>query len=445
MVPHPPLIIPEIGKGEEEKIRDTVQAYDEVGRRIKELAPETIIILSPHNVMYGDYFHIRPQEKLSGSFAQFGAGNVKFEVHADTELVERLNEEAEKHDLPWGTLGGRGEELDHGTLVPLYFIKRHCEDFRLVSIGLSGLPLSMHYHFGQAIRKAVDGLGRKTVIIASGDLSHYLKEDGPYGFRQEGPQYDEKIMAVMASAKFHELLEFTDSFCDKAGECGHRAFTIMAGALEGMKIKAEKLSYEGVFGVGYGICTYGVLENESKIFSNGKLLEEDPYIILARESLETYVKGGTYMEIPEGLPEEMLSERSGAFVSIHKHGQLRGCIGTIGPVQDNLAIEIIANAVSAGTQDPRFLPITEDELGELDFSVDVLGKPESIDSIDALDVKKYGVIVTKGMRRGLLLPDLEGVDTPQQQVAIAAQKAGLRPDEKGLSLERFRVIRHGEK
>lgn len=432
MVPHPPLIIPEIGKGEEEKIRDTVQAYDEVGRRIKELGPETIIILSPHNVMYGDYFHIRPEKKLQGSFMQFGAGNVKFEVHADTELVGKLNEAAEKKNLPWGTMGGRGKGLDHGTLVPLYFIKRHCEDFRLVSIGLSGLPLSMHYHFGQDIRKAVDGLGRKTVIIASGDLSHYLKEDGPYGFRQEGPQYDEKIMAVMGSAKFDELLEFPDSFCDKAGECGHRAFTIMAGALDGLKIKGEKLSYEGIFGVGYGICAYDIVE-------------EDSYVALARESLETYVKSGTYMEIPEGLPEEMLSERSGAFVSIHKYGNLRGCIGTIGPVQDNLAIEIIANAVSAGTQDPRFLPISEDELEELDFSVDVLGKPEPIDSMDELDVKKYGVIVTKGMRRGLLLPDLEGIDTPQQQVAIAAQKAGLRPDEKGLKLERFRVIRHGEK
>jgi len=432
MVPHPPLIIPEIGRGEEKKIEDTVRSYDEVGCRIKELSPETIVILSPHNLLYGDYFHIRPEKKLQGSFTQFGAGDVSFEVSADTELVERLNEEATQQDMPWGTLGGRGEALDHGTLVPLYFIRRHYREFRMVSIGLSGLPLSMHYRFGQALRKALDELGRKAVIIASGDLSHYLKEDGPYGFRKEGPQYDEKIMEVMGNAAFDRLLGFSDDFCEKAGECGHRAFTIMAGALDGMKVKAEKLSYEGVFGVGYGICAYEVAE-------------EDPYVALARESLETYVKSGSYMEMPEELPEELISERTGAFVSIHKQGQLRGCIGTIGPVQENLAIEIIANAVSAGTQDPRFLPITEEELDELDFSVDVLGKPEPVDSIDELDVKKYGVIVTKGMRRGLLLPDLDGIDTPQQQVAIAAQKAGLSPDEKGMMLERFRVIRHGEK
>ena len=133
--------------------------------------------------------------------------------------------------------------------------------------------------------------------------------------------------------------------------------------------------------------------------------------------------------------------RAGAFVSIHEHGNLRGCIGTIMPVQDNVAKEIIHNAISASTRDPRFSPISPDELPWLEINVDVLGKPERIHSPKELDVKRYGVIVSHGRKRGLLLPDLEGVDTVEQQIEIARQKGGIREGEPYI-LERFEVIRH---
>ena len=137
----------------------------------------------------------------------------------------------------------------------------------------------------------------------------------------------------------------------------------------------------------------------------------------------------------------MIRTRAGAFVSIHKHGRLRGCIGTIYPTTENVALEIIRNAISASTQDPRFDPITADELKWLEINVDVLGEPERIASMDELDVKRYGVIVSYGQKRGLLLPDLDGVYTPEQQVSIAMQKGGIREDEP-YSLERFEVVRH---
>ena len=157
--------------------------------------------------------------------------------------------------------------------------------------------------------------------------------------------------------------------------------------------------------------------------------------------MKSYIRTGRKIQIPEGLPEEMLDTAAGAFVSIHKQGKLRGCIGTIEATRDNVAEEIINNAISASTEDPRFSAITEDELKWLEINVDVLGEPEYIHSMDQLDVKRYGVIVSKGYRRGLLLPDLDGVDTPEQQVAIAKQKAGIRPDE-DVKLQRFEVIRH---
>ena len=172
---------------------------------------------------------------------------------------------------------------------------------------------------------------------------------------------------------------------------------------------------------------------------------EDAYVALARRTIESYITNGTTINITDGLPQEMLSARAGAFVSLHRQGQLRGCIGTIRATQENLAAEIMANAISAATRDPRFERLRKEELADLEISVDVLGPAEKIDSLSELDVKRYGVIVTKGYRRGLLLPDLDGVDSVEEQVAIALMKAGLSPDERNYQLERFEVVRHGEK
>jgi AmmeMemoRadiSam system protein A len=147
------------------------------------------------------------------------------------------------------------------------------------------------------------------------------------------------------------------------------------------------------------------------------------------------------MPVPEDIPETMTETRAGAFVTLKKNENLRGCIGTTGPTRDNLAMEIIANAVSAGLHDPRFPAVSEKELPQLTVGVDVLGKPETIESEDDLDPDRYGVIVRKGSRSGLLLPDLEGVDTPRKQIDIALRKAGISRSEK-YELMRFKVTRH---
>lgn len=168
----------------------------------------------------------------------------------------------------------------------------------------------------------------------------------------------------------------------------------------------------------------------------------DKYVELARATIEKYIRTGNILEVPKDLPDEMLKEQAGAFVSLHRQGRLRGCIGTIQATQSNIAKEIISNAISASTRDPRFRPLREEELDDLEISVDVLGRAERVSSLEDLDVKRYGVIVTKGYRRGLLLPDLEGVDTPAQQVGIALMKAGLSENERDFILERFEVIRH---
>ena len=454
MVPHPPMIVPAVGRGSEKQIQKTIDAYEQVADEIAALAPETIIITSPHTVMYADYFHISPGRGAKGDFGRFRAAQVCFDEEYDRELVNELADIARVQGFPAGVMGERDKRLDHGTMVPLYFIRRKYTGAKIVRIGLSGLPLSEHYRLGQMIREAVDRLGRKAVFVASGDLSHKLQDYGPYGFAEEGPQYDARIMDVCGRAAFGELFDFDETFCDRAAECGHRSFVIMAGAFDGLAVKATQLSHEDVTGVGYGICTfYPGEKDESRHFLKQylggaakrlaeKRAKEDPYVQLARKSVEYYILHHRKMEMPEDLPEELLTKRAGAFVSIHEHGKLRGCIGTIAPVRDCVAREIIDNAVSASTRDPRFDPIRAHELKWLEISVDVLGEAEPIKSPAELDVKRYGVIVTKGMKRGLLLPDLDGVDTVEEQISIAKSKAGIADWDTNVELQRFEVVRH---
>ncbi|NLM72456.1 MAG: AmmeMemoRadiSam system protein A [Clostridiaceae bacterium] len=453
IVPHPPIIIPEIGKGEQNNASATINAYEEIARQIKELSPQTIIITTPHGTAYADYIHILPGKKLSGSFKNFGAPELSFEFENDLELIESIKENALTCGIEAGTLGAREKELDHGSLVPLYYISKYFTDFSLIRISIAGLPLKQLYVFGSCIQKAVTSSDKKVVFIGSGDLSHRLKEDGPYGFAEEGPAFDEFLVENIKAADFKKLLDIDERLCEQAGECGLRSFAMLAGALNGYRVKSKVLSYEGPFGVGYMIAELTLdgrdlsrdlisfYEESHKHEIEATRKAEDPYVTLARTALENFVKKGKVIPVPDYLPEEMLNRKAGVFVSITKHGQLRGCIGTISPVTDSIAEEIIQNAISSGTRDPRFNPVKDYELKDLIYSVDVLGEPEPIKSIDELDVKRYGVIVSNGYRRGLLLPDLDGVDTPQQQVDIALAKAGIGKNEE-YSLERFEVVRH---
>ena len=470
MVPHPPMIVPEVGRGSESQIEETTRAYEYVADRIAELQPETIILSSPHSIMYADYFHISPGRYAEGSFARFGAPKVAFHVEYDKELVGAISNRAYEHDLQAGVLGEKDAALDHGTMVPLYFITKKYRNFQLVRIGLSGFPLDIHYQLGQQIKEAVNDLGRRAVYVASGDLSHKLQEYGPYGFAPDGPVYDARIMDVMGRGAFDELLDFDEGFLDRAAECGHRSFVMMAGALDQTEVEIQKLSHQDVTGVGYGICSYIVKE----IIEGGKAgnrafltiwqerqkeklmerkVKEDIYVRLARASIESYIRGGKALDfesVRESLIQvggadavfEMMHTQAGAFVSLHMDGRLRGCIGTIQATRDSVAEEIMTNAISAALHDNRFEPVREDELDRLEYSVDILGPREKIDSPDQLDVKRYGVIVTKGYKRGLLLPNLDSVDTIEEQIAIAKQKAGIPVEETNVQLERFEVVRH---
>jgi len=440
IVPHPPLIIPDIGKGEERHIQDTINAYHVIAKEIAKIKPDTIIISSPHSQLYADYFHISPGAFGEGDFRRFGAPQVKFKADYDESLVKIISSEAKQQGFSAGTNGNLHTPLDHGTTVPLFFIDQYYKEYKLVRISPSMLSPNNHYKFGKMIQSVIPK-DKKVVWVASGDLSHKLKKDGPYGLAKEGPIFDKKLTEAIAQGDFNKLLKFNKNFVQKAAECGLNSFIMMAGAIDGYQFKSDLLSYEGPFGVGYAVAMFEVLNQEETKISNKQNEKDDPYVKLARDSLEFYVKNNKFMKKPENLIDDLANNRAGAFVSIHKFDQLRGCVGTIKPTTRSIADEIIQNAVSAGMRDPRFTSVRQKELSSLQYKVDILFPSESIDSIEELDVKRYGVIVYHNYKSGLLLPNLDGIDTVEEQLRIVKMKAGIR-DNEPFSMERFEVIRH---
>lgn len=452
-VPHPPLIIPEVGKGEEKGIQKTIDGYNKVMQKVASYQPDTVIITSPHSIMYTDYIHISPGSHARGDFGQFRARSVKIECDYDKEFVSELCKTCDDRRIAAGTLGERNKRLDHGTMIPLYFLQKYLENFKVVRIGISGLSFIKHYGFGQAIKDVSDKLGRRVVMIASGDLSHKLKEDGPYGYAKEGPEFDQEITDVFRTGHFLKMLTFDYSFCERAAECGLRSFIIMAGSIDGRDVKPTLYSYEGPFGVGYGVAGFEPLGNDdsrhfkeqAEEIERKRLAErkanEDDYVRLARYTIENYIRNGFVPAIPEKLPKDMVDKKAGVFVSLKKDGQLRGCIGTFKPTKKNIAQEIMTNAISACSHDPRFSKVRKSELPKLVYSVDVLGEVTPAQFAE-LDPQKYGVIIKQKEKRGLLLPNLDGVDTATEQIEIASRKAGIYDEDAPVELFKFEVVRH---
>lgn len=450
IMPHPPAAVPEVGYKDLEGMRLTLDAFDKASEMIAEDSPETVVVISPHAPMYRDAFYIAAGNLGQGSLANFGAPEAFIGADYDTELAAEIIKLCEIQDVPVVYSEKEADILDHGALVPLLFIAKKYVNFRILRISPSYLPSEILIKMGKIIERAAAHVGRNVTILASGDLSHRLKEDGPYGFNPAGPDFDAKITEAMKSFDVDAFCCLCDDhdFLDRAGQCGTPAFTMMAGALmDNYRVTPDFLSYEGPFGVGYAICAYKC---------------EDVCVSLARKSLETYIRTGERISLfvpkesdstceckkngggPDfgsGIMREwMLTEEAGVFVSLKKNGELRGCIGTFLPTTPCIAEEICRLAIESGTADPRFSPVTEDELDELTYSVDVLSTPMPAKR-DELDAKRYGVIVSKGYRRGLLLPNLEGVDSVEEQLRIALMKGRISPEE-DYDIECFTVERH---
>ncbi|MBP2632837.1 MAG: amrA [Firmicutes bacterium] len=436
LFPHPPILFEEIGRGEQLKATKTIAGMNQLVSDIKDREPSTIILITPHGPIFRDGIAISTEAKLVGDFSRFGHSNLEYSFQNNVEMVQAIVSESLREDIPLVQISKESatkmdieEKLDHGALVPLHFVNKEYNNYKLVHLTYGLLAPKLLAKFGELLAKVVEKSDEQVIIIASGDLSHKLSSEGPYNYSPYGKEFDEKIMDIIQRGSMEEIVNFDFRLADQAGECGLRSLIITAGALSNKSLCTQVVSYEGPFGIGYGTAKLIVSS------------EEDRYVKLAKASLEQYVRSGSYYHELSNLPKEMLENRNGVFVSLKKNGDLRGCIGTIEPYRENIAQEIIQNAVSAGIHDPRFDPVTEAELGDLVYSVDVLYPPEDITSKEELNVSKYGVIVSNGQRKGLLLPNLEGVDSVEEQIEISLMKAGIGKDE-NYSMQRFEVVRH---
>jgi len=273
----------------------------------------------------------------------------------------------------------------------------------------------------------LNGLERDVIILASSDMTHYEPEE------QARPKDSSAIEAILRLDE-DELLERIAE--QNITMCGYAPVVALISAAKAMEARRAELVRYQTSGEASG-------DYSSVVGYAGLIIPKQamsPLVKLAHEAIDAYVKEGRIMQPPPVLTPEM-KEKAGVFVSIHKSGELRGCIGTFEPSRPSVAEEIIVNAISAAVRDPRFEPVQEEELKDLDISVDVLTPPEPIESKEQLNPKKYGAIVQRGARRGLLLPDLEGVDTAEQQIDICRLKADIMPGEK-VRLYRFEVKRY---
>jgi len=412
--------------------------------------PDTVVIMSPHAPAASDAFVVETAAQVEGDLGQFGAAQVDLAYVGDPELARALIAGLDARGIPVVDRAQvpslQSGHLDHAVLVPMSFLDPESR-WPLLVISLSWLPYSSHRVLGEVLAEVALHLNRRIAFVASGDCSHRLTKDAPSGYDPAGAEFDTTLVELLDRSDFDGLAKIDPVLIERAGECGLRSFITMGGAAA--PAIARVLAYEGPWGVGYLTAVvnedlahehaHSALTPEAGSKGGAAGEAESEIVRLARDAITMYLETGRQPESPI-LKDPALPERAGAFVSLHRQEQLRGCIGTIVPTAPTLAEEVVHNAIQAATADPRFPSMTTEELRDLDISVDVLHPSEDCEFED-LDPAVFGVIVSHGWKRGLLLPDLEGVDTPEQQVDIASRKAGISPGER-IDLQRFRVDRH---
>jgi MEMO1 family protein len=445
IAPHPPIMVPEVGGDAISEVTSSLSGMQEFSQRVIESGAETVVLISPHAPLKADAFVAYEGPRLSVGFATFGAPQVNIELEIDQTLLELIREE--------GTSAGYKVELlsdteaDHGSAVPFYFLSTHGWRGKVVVLGYCFLSNSAHLSFGKAIRSAIERYGKQVAFVASGDLSHRLKPRAPAGYNPDAHFFDEAVVQALTNNEPNQIAEIDQGLRKLAGECGYRSMLTAIGVSRETASECEVLSYQAPFGVGYLVAQLSNVKSTKSSVEHsaiaGDVRTARLMTSIAREAVESFVRGDKPR--PPSSPSGLLAERAPCFVSLKTiDGDLRGCIGTIEPSKDNLAEEIFANAISAASQDPRFLRVDPSELGGLRYSVDVLMTPEPC-GFEDLDPSRYGVIVedANGEQRGLLLPDIPGVETAAQQVEIAARKAGIAKGA-ALRISRFRVQRFRE-
>ena len=419
---HAPIVVPAVGGARARACRSSTRAMAEAARRVVAAKPDVVVVLSPHTPRVRGAFSLVAGPRVRGDLGDFGAEDVRCDLPRAEDAVRAIGEACRAGDVAIEEIHLR--RLDHGAMVPLAFLVEAGWQGDTVVIGLPAEPSADETAaFGRALKQAAEG--KRWALVASGDCSHRLLPEAPAGFHPRAAEFDRALVDLVKAGDDAGLFRVDESLRDLAAEDVLDTAQV-AATCTGSAARRELLSYEGPFGVGYLVAVLFADEQRA-----GDRLEG--LVDLAESSLHAHLNGGGH-QVSAALE---VGRYTGVFVTWRKNGDLRGCIGRM-TLTGSVSEAVRELAVSAAVDDPRFPPVTRAELPELTGEVTLLHPSEPVADASELDPRVFGVEVSAGWRRGVLLPDLEGVDTVEQQLAIVLRKAGIASHER-YQLRRFRA------
>jgi len=255
-VPHSPILIPEVGKENLDKLKDTVKAYKNLEENLYSAKPDIIIIISPHaNSQAGQFFTINQSPYFNLNFKKFGDLVTKVQLVNEIGFGYKIKESCEDF---FPIILTADQELDYGSGVPLFYLTEHLRQTKIVSIGYADLSYSDHVKFGQLIRKQINLSGQRVAIIASGDLSHKLHKDSPAGYSDRAQEFDQTIMKLIQEKDIDKILDLDQELIKESGACGLRSLLILLGIIKELNYQPVQLSYQSPFGIGYLVENFEV-------------------------------------------------------------------------------------------------------------------------------------------------------------------------------------------
>jgi len=441
LLPHAPILVPEVAGERLADCRTTVEAMRVAARRLVAVRPDAVVLVSPHAERRPHAFAIT-SGGVSGSLARFGATRASVRLPGDAAFTATLRESAEARGIATASLPAA--QLDHGSVVPLWYLVQAGWDGPTVVVALSYEDNSRIGELGDCVASVATQLGRRVVVVASGDMSHRLKPGAPCGYDPEAVKFDREFIAQLRRGAARELAAAVEPLREAAAEDAVGSTLFALGAVGWQTEGREVLGYEGPFGVGYGVAV--LFDATKKAGGDFGGAVEEPVAdrtavlpALARASIAAALG----LQATQAAPRPgYCPGDNGVFVTLHTHdSRLRGCIGTMSSHTGDLAVETWRMAREAALHDPRFSPVRAEELAGLHIEVTVLEPLEDIESEAALDPKCWGVVVRAvDGRRGVLLPDIPEVTSVAQQISIARAKAGIGEGEP-VKLQRFAARR----
>ena len=449
-LPHPPAAVDAIQGNKKELLNNTIEGFRNAAKKIAEQKPKVIVIITPHGPCFGDHYYIPSQKRISGDFSAYGNKKLILGFDCDLDLAERIHEKAAEKGLSAGFVddktmkrNGISYDLDHGILVPMYFICQYYQDFKLLPISLSGQNGKHHYKMGIVLREAIKEYPEDVAIIASGNLSHKATEE-------HGAAFDKKLKKLLLAENIPRILDFDPEQKEQAEQCGLDSCRMLLGTLDGFDFYTNILAYEHPLGTGYlsaefhcgkpkeSALVYYLAEEETRL--QQRWAAESPVVQLSRKAISAYLKDKKEITLDTNTPESLKAESCGVFVTLKNDGRIRGNAGTTMATQPSLGEEIIYHAIRALKSDMTD-PITEEELKDLSIEVCTLSEPEEISNQQQLNPQTYGLILESKKRCAVLLPGLPHIDTPEKQIQAAKAQAGIHPWHR-TKLKRFTVTRY---